>query len=314
MNFQELGLILQREREKKGLSVDVVMEATKVSRINLIALEDGDRSSLPHSVYTKGFVKSYARFLGLDADELSMIVDREYQAEGQSLDEVAYDVSPLAEKMFQETDTSATGKRPLWPLGFGVVILIAIIFFIVYFNENDKKQPVEVTASAEVVEKTVQSEPDPVISETEEKTASPEATESEDDTTGESESTEQLAAPEAVAPVVEPQKPEAEPVKKIEKEVVKTQAAKPEKQKYDHVLIIRATTDKGCWIGVWKGDEAEMARDFVLKKGEPLRLMFNNPRRIRIGNAAGVSVLYNGKSYPLNSAKGNIQTLRFGTE
>ena len=122
MNFQELGLILQREREKKGLSVDVVMEATKVSRINLIALEDGDRSSLPHSVYTKGFVKSYARFLGLDADELSMIVDREYQAEGQSLDEVAYDVSPLAEKMFQETDTSATRKRPLWPLGFGVEI------------------------------------------------------------------------------------------------------------------------------------------------------------------------------------------------
>lgn len=39
MNFEELGLTLQREREKKGLSIEVVMEATKISRTNLVAME-----------------------------------------------------------------------------------------------------------------------------------------------------------------------------------------------------------------------------------------------------------------------------------
>lgn len=107
-----------------------------------------------------------------------------------------------------------------------------------------------------------------------------------------------------------------EPAKKVDsKKVVVPKAEtskKIKKQQYDHVLIIRAISDKGCWIGVWRGNETAMARDFVLKQGEPLRLMFNNPRRIRIGNASGVSVTYNGKPYSLDAAKGNIQTLKFG--
>ena len=58
-----------------------------------------------------------------------------------------------------------------------------------------------------------------------------------------------------------------------------------------------------------------MARDFgVLKQGEPLRLMFNHARRIRIGNASGVTVSYNGQPYPLDLKRGNIQTLTFGLE
>ena len=55
------------------------MEATKISRTNIVAMEGGDRSALPLPVYAKGFVKSYARYLGLDADELCMVVDREFQ-------------------------------------------------------------------------------------------------------------------------------------------------------------------------------------------------------------------------------------------
>jgi len=314
MNFQELGLTLQREREKKGFSIEVVMEATKISRINIVALENGDRSGLPHPVYTKGFVKSYARLLGLDADELSMIVDRECQSEEQDADDVAHDGSSMAERALREADAPSAGKRSVWPWILAVVFLIGVIIVLVVgSNKGDEKQSVESPVLSETIEDAAPSAPAPSIPEPEEESAAVQADEDKGVATEGSELTEQQAAPESVTPVVEPEKPEAKPVEKIEKKAVKTQAAKPEKQKYDHVLIIRATTEKGCWIGVWKGDDADMARDFVLKKGEPLRLMFNNPRRIRIGNAAGVSVVYNGKPYPLNDSSGNIQTLRFGT-
>jgi len=305
MNFQELGLTLQREREKKGLNMEVVMEATKISRINLVALEKGDRSSLPHPVYTKGFVKSYARFLGLDADELSMIVDREYQSEGYDEDDIAYDVSPLAEKAFHENDVPADKKRSMWPALLVIVFLIGVIVvLVVNLNKNDEQQPVEPPASTEAVEETAPLPSEPVTPKPKEETPSLDGS---DDTASTESDSAKPQANSKPAPIVEP-KPEP----KVEQKPAKTQAAKPEKQKYDHVLIIRATTDKGCWVGVWKGDEADMARDFVLKEGEPLRLMFNNPRRVRIGNASGVSVLYNGKPYLLDNAKGNIQTLRFG--
>lgn len=48
-------------------------EATKIRIAYLEALERGDYGVLPGVVYAIGFLRSYARFLGLDADAL---VDR----------------------------------------------------------------------------------------------------------------------------------------------------------------------------------------------------------------------------------------------
>lgn len=324
MNFQELGLTLQQEREAKGLTIEAVMEATKISRINLVALENGDRSSLPHPVYTKGFVKSYARLLGLDSDEFIMVVDREYQSEEPEVEDVAYDVSPAAEKAFQEADAPATKKRSVWPsillvVGLGCAILLVVLALNKDDNGTESVQPEQ----AQVSEQAETPEPEPVATEE----AQPEAAPVEEEAQPEQATEEEAAAPETPAAVpeaaesvepVEPApeaataQPAPEPAPVVSETTDAAQADEQEQPQYAHVLIIRATTDKGCWIGVWRGEEANMARDFVLKKGEPLRLMFNNPRRIRIGNVAGVEVLYNGKPYPLADNKSNIQTLFFG--
>lgn len=309
MNFQELGLMLQRERESQGLTIEAVMEATKISRINLVALEKGDRSALPHPVYTKGFVKSYARLLGLDPDELSMVVDREYQSDVAEVEEVSYDVSPGAEKALQEADAPTASKRSIWPSLLIIVALgCAILLLVLNLNKSDvSDQPAEET-------KVEESQPVPEQPE-------PEVVESQDAIEPQSEQpAPETAEPPAVPaePVPEPEKPEAAAAPAVQPEAPavpqteESSEATQEAVQYAHVLIIRATTDKGCWVGLWKGDEANMARDFVLKKGEPLRLMFNNPRRIRIGNVAGVEVTYNGKPYPLKDNKSNIQTLVFG--
>jgi len=325
MNFQELGQALQEGREAKGMTIEAVMEATKISRINLVALENGDSSSMPHPVYTKGFVKSYARLLGLDADELSMVVDREYLVDEQNADEVDYEVSPSAEKAFQEAEAPAVKKRSVWPSILIVVVLsCSIIALVMYLNKND-----ETSAPAQTSEAT----------ETAETPESPVAMESMDEASEAVQPTdveavaedavapaEEVVVPEEVKPEPAPAEPQPEAEKPVaaqpavpqpgagEKEIVATQEAAPGQTRYAHVMIITATTDKGCWIGVWKGDESKMARDFVLKKGEPLRLMFNYPRRIRIGNVAGVTVTYNGKPYALDKNKSNIQTLFVGME
>ena len=59
---------MQRAREAKGLSIDDLARTTKVSRSILLALEAYDTPHLPAPVYTKGFVKAYAREVGLDPD------------------------------------------------------------------------------------------------------------------------------------------------------------------------------------------------------------------------------------------------------
>jgi len=82
MNLLELGDLLKREREKRGLSVRDVMETTKISRRNLNALEAGEIKLLPHPVYLKGYVRNYAHMVGLNAEPLVAVVEQ--QSDGES--------------------------------------------------------------------------------------------------------------------------------------------------------------------------------------------------------------------------------------
>ncbi|MFV0349904.1 MAG: RodZ domain-containing protein [Halodesulfovibrio sp.] len=77
-SMTELGALLQKERELRGLSREDVSRTIKVAIRTLKALESGELEELPHLVYTKGFVKSYARIVGLNPEELGLAVDAIY--------------------------------------------------------------------------------------------------------------------------------------------------------------------------------------------------------------------------------------------
>ena len=57
---------LQREREMRGISLDEIAEATKIGTRSLHALETEDFEKLPGGIFNKGFVRAYAKFLGID--------------------------------------------------------------------------------------------------------------------------------------------------------------------------------------------------------------------------------------------------------
>jgi cytoskeleton protein RodZ len=63
------GERLQREREMRGILLEEIAEATKIGTRMLAALEQEDFSKLPGGIFNKGFVRAYARFLGIDEEE-----------------------------------------------------------------------------------------------------------------------------------------------------------------------------------------------------------------------------------------------------
>jgi cytoskeleton protein RodZ len=67
----KIGLVLERARKDRGLSLEEAERATKIRKRYLIGLENDDYSVLPDAVYARGFLKTYANFLGLDGDGLS---------------------------------------------------------------------------------------------------------------------------------------------------------------------------------------------------------------------------------------------------
>jgi cytoskeleton protein RodZ len=71
-----LGAVLRNEREKKGLTLDQVASITKV-RVKIVeALENETWGDLPPSVFVRGFIRSYAKVLGLDGKELLHLHER----------------------------------------------------------------------------------------------------------------------------------------------------------------------------------------------------------------------------------------------
>jgi cytoskeleton protein RodZ len=62
----ELGNSLREGREKQGLDLSQVELATKIRAKYLHALEDEAFDVLPSETYVKGFLRSYAEYLGLD--------------------------------------------------------------------------------------------------------------------------------------------------------------------------------------------------------------------------------------------------------
>nr|MDP9362041.1 DUF4115 domain-containing protein [Acidobacteriota bacterium] len=67
------GEELRREREIRGISLKEIADTTKISKRFLEAIERNDHKTLPAPVFTRGFVREYARYLGLNAEEM---VDR----------------------------------------------------------------------------------------------------------------------------------------------------------------------------------------------------------------------------------------------
>lgn len=67
----KIGPVLERARKDKGLSLEEAERATKIRKRYLDGLERDDYSVLPDAVYARGFLKTYANFLGLDGDGLS---------------------------------------------------------------------------------------------------------------------------------------------------------------------------------------------------------------------------------------------------
>ncbi|GAB1402605.1 hypothetical protein MASR1M68_15160 [Elusimicrobiota bacterium] len=68
--MMETGKILRQTRESKKLSTAEIHKITKIKEAYIVALENDDVKAFPAELYYKNFLKTYAKFLNLNADEL----------------------------------------------------------------------------------------------------------------------------------------------------------------------------------------------------------------------------------------------------
>ncbi len=73
-----LGQILRHERELRDIPLDRIEEATRIRAAQLRAIEDDRLEALPAEAYARGFVRTYAEYLGLNGDDVVAIFNEQW--------------------------------------------------------------------------------------------------------------------------------------------------------------------------------------------------------------------------------------------
>ncbi|HEY7937661.1 MAG TPA: helix-turn-helix domain-containing protein [Candidatus Limnocylindrales bacterium] len=108
-------------RERKGVDLFRAERDTKIRARYLAALERGDYRELPGAVYTKGFLRNYALYLGLDPDEILLQWRRE-RGEGTATDPVL---------VVPRTVTAPRQGITISPKVFGGLLLALVVVVVV---------------------------------------------------------------------------------------------------------------------------------------------------------------------------------------
>ncbi|MDI6776707.1 MAG: DUF4115 domain-containing protein [Syntrophales bacterium] len=61
---------LKARRESMGFTLNDLFQITKISPVNIEAIENGDFLLLPPPIYTKAFIKTYAQIIGIDSKKI----------------------------------------------------------------------------------------------------------------------------------------------------------------------------------------------------------------------------------------------------
>ena len=114
------GKYLKAERESRNLSLKEVSESTKIRENLLRAIEEDRFDLLPHAVFVKGFLTAYARYLGLDPNDVTL----RYQKYQES--------KTLSKELGLKQRMPPSKKRVnLWLsiIIFGIIFLIVIFIY-----------------------------------------------------------------------------------------------------------------------------------------------------------------------------------------
>jgi len=123
------GTWLRRQRELREISLREIADVTKISIRYLEALEQDRFDVLPAPIFAKGFLREYARYVGLDADE---VVNSYLTAQ-----EEVEPAEPPAPRGSQRRGGRLEKTSGLL-LTFAVVILLAVVAGLAYYMERSE--------------------------------------------------------------------------------------------------------------------------------------------------------------------------------
>ena len=263
-----VGYTLRQERERQNLTVEDIEQGTSIRALYIEAIEAGEYDKLPGAVYTKGFIKNYAKFLNMDADAAAKEFANDMAELKAEADAEAAKVAAAAQNPEQQTEVKPTDSEKISsdrkPLGHSIqfesngfssklvvaaVVFIAAIAGVIWSFMSDSDGEV-----AKVNPPVQTAQPAP---------------------------TEQPAANTPTTPVAS--------------------AAPPPPS---DTVSVQARFNSRCWALVTV--DGAVVEEGIIEGGQTLSWEGKDNISFRLGNAGAVEFFQNGKSLGVTGAEGDV--------
>jgi len=254
--LEEFGRFLKNERERNGISLEKMQKDTKIRYKYLQSIEEGNFSVLPGGpVYTLGFLKNYARAIGLNEQDIvekyKQITKKDLKPPKEDLQENIDSQEKIKIKInISESQHSKFMRFGSWALIFIVVIIVGSLFVKNLYtqeNQNSSGEEQQLEQQEELSEDLL-----PVLNENQEQQ--------------------------------EPTKPEIEVKETSDSKIVYL-------VKDDKIEIsLEAVTDR-CWIRVLT--DSEFQYEETIRPGDVRDITGEQQVFIRIGNPGALNITVN---------------------
>ena len=273
---------LRDARERRGISLRQIANATKISVAALEALERNDISRLPGGIFSRAFVRSYATEVGLDPD--ATIQDFIAEFPNDSLSAGHPTTEHVEDHVSVENDRRMAGTF-LWLIGLSLPIAWAVLHFATAGRGVEPQVPPSAIVTTPASEAASGAAPPATVT-----TPAPEAAPAAvpPRTSGAAPvGSAAAAAPSAAAPTSEPPAVTA-PVDR---------------------LTVVLSVKRPCWVSASVDGERQIER--LLQPGERQTIEVRREMVITAGDASAITLTLNGADARPLGKTGDVVTARF---
>jgi cytoskeleton protein RodZ len=296
---------LKKEREQRGISLEDIALTTKIGTRLLRALEDEKFDQLPGGIFNKGFVRAYARHVGIDVEQA---VADYVAALGENQLKVADDALPLPPPAARVRESMPDPRIPVVresrrrdaaaeiPWGLLAILLLLIALAFASWSYYHREQRVETHQSAV---------PLPVPA------PSTAGTLPSANSQGPSQTSQPGTATNPVSSTaIEPEPQPTSQTTPVAQAVPQSSAPTPTVIADSFTVSLKGNEEsEECWVSVSLDGKPPVEAILVAPSEKTFRA--RSEIVVRAGNVGALDVFFNGRKLPSQGEYGTVKILTF---
>jgi cytoskeletal protein RodZ len=287
---------LKKEREQRSISLDDISLSTKIGTRMLRALEEEKFEQLPGGIFNKGFVRAYARHVGLDEEQtLADYMEALGESRMQALPEVhAAKPAPAPEP---RPVAHAGGEHAASEIPWGMLALVLLLIVLAFaswsYYHRAPQMEKSTNAPAPATETTAPSGSAP-------SSGPPSA----------------APSPAQTVPASNDGKAPSSPIPTTEKMARSSpvaQAALHGVPSGTFTVLLKGNNDaEQCWVSIVADGQPPF--EVTLVAPEQKVIQAKNEVIVKAGSIGALDVFFNGQKVPLQGGYGVVKTLTFHSD